>query len=139
MKKTTQASLIIFYNSKCEILLQERGSYSKFGEEWALFGGGIESGETPLGALVREAKEELDLDMTMLDYQYLGEHICEYPERTAHRNIFIIHTDRRCEDFTILEGSGCKYFTISDARALKMIGDMNQTLDIIEHHITTKM
>jgi len=42
------------------LLLQERGSYSKVGEKHGYFGGNIERGEKPKDALIRELKEELN-------------------------------------------------------------------------------
>lgn len=57
-----RTAFVLFYN-KNKILLQERGDYSKYGEEYAFFGGGIEEGETPEEALIREIKEELGIEI----------------------------------------------------------------------------
>lgn len=53
-----RVAVIIFYDEKKRILLQDRREISKRGEEWGFFGGGIEKDETPEEALVREIKED---------------------------------------------------------------------------------
>ena len=42
-----RVAVIIFYDEKKRILLQDRRGISKFGEEWAIFGGSAEEDETP--------------------------------------------------------------------------------------------
>ena len=58
--KQRNLSTIIFFEHDGRILLQDRRSITKFGEEWGPFGGSIETGETPDQAIRREVKEELE-------------------------------------------------------------------------------
>lgn len=56
-----QGALLGLYNKKGEILLQHRTADAPtYPNHWGFFGGGIEVGETPEMALVRESKEELE-------------------------------------------------------------------------------
>lgn len=53
-------SVIILYNKDKEILLQHRSETATRNPGfWGFFGGGIEKGETPVEAVVRETFEEL--------------------------------------------------------------------------------
>lgn len=115
--KTREASAAIFYNDKKEILLQKRGAYSKYGEEYAFFGGGKEGNETPEETLIREVKEELWLNVRDLSYEFLGTFQTEFPERNliAIRNIFLIPTDKKAEEFEVFEGEGAEYFSLEEA------------------------
>ncbi|MEK6859335.1 MAG: NUDIX domain-containing protein [Nanoarchaeota archaeon] len=63
-----KVSIIIFYDEKGNILLQDRREISKHGEEYGFFGGGIEENETPDEALKREIKEELGI--TIKEYEF---------------------------------------------------------------------
>jgi len=56
---------IILENDKGEFLLYLRDNKPgiPFPDHWDLIGGHVEAGETPEKALVREFKEELDLDL----------------------------------------------------------------------------
>ncbi|MDD2870965.1 MAG: NUDIX hydrolase [Candidatus Gracilibacteria bacterium] len=138
MKKVKKVSMIGFYNSQNQILLQERGEYSKFGEEWAFFGGHLEEGESALQAFFREAKEELGIDMNDFDYKYLGEYLFEFPDLLIHRHIYIIKTDLFETDFTVLEGSGAKFFSFEDANKLKFPTNPEGALEIVEDYIFSK-
>lgn len=67
---TRKVSAVIFYDDKNRILLQDRTGYKNPGEEYGFWGGGIENGETPEQALVREIKEELNYNLK--DFKFIG-------------------------------------------------------------------
>ncbi len=50
-------------NGKIQILAQKRPKEKEFEAEWEFAGGKLEKDETPEQALVRELKEELDIDV----------------------------------------------------------------------------
>ena len=61
-------SLIILYNKDKRMLLQHRAKDAPRAPDfWAFFGGGIDEGETPEEALVRESMEELHWQHTCLE------------------------------------------------------------------------
>ena len=62
-----KVAVVLFYNSQGEILLQDRRSRSKWGEEYGFFGGTVEDGETPEQTIRRELEEELELTNTELE------------------------------------------------------------------------
>ena len=77
--------VILSHDNK--ILLQKRPQHwSKFGETVNLFGGKVESNETPMEEMIREIKEELGGIIIPSDVIYLGS-LTE--EITGHR--YIIH------------------------------------------------
>lgn len=78
MKHVTVAAAIIVHDGR--ILATQRG-YGDFKDGWEFPGGKIEPGETPEQALVREIREELELDIepfrlvTVVDHDYPTFHI----------------------------------------------------------------
>jgi len=58
-------------------------------KKWDLVGGHLEKGETPWEALVRETKEEVDLDIYRSDFHYLGESIAYGQYEVVVSHIFI--------------------------------------------------
>jgi len=67
-EKGKKISIVIFYEPGGDIVFQERGKASKLGEKYAFFGGGIEEGESSLGALKRELSEELGYQSSDLTF-----------------------------------------------------------------------
>lgn len=59
-----RVALFILYNSKKQILLQHRDMNARYYPDyWGFFGGSIENEETPQQAVIREAIEELQLEL----------------------------------------------------------------------------
>lgn len=138
MDITKKISQIIFYTKDKKILLQNREGYSKWGEEWAFFGGRIESGETPEQALIRETKEELSYDIK--DFKLLKE--IEYLKPAGYkvrRYIYISPLKNKTDKFEVKEGKGYKLFSIDEARKLKMIFGDNFILDALEDFLNNKV
>ena len=65
MKTVKVVAAIIIHENK--IFATQRG-YGEFKDGWEFPGGKIEPGETPQEALVREIKEELDIEIEVKDF-----------------------------------------------------------------------
>jgi 8-oxo-dGTP diphosphatase len=103
---------IIFENDNREILLYLRDNNPDipFPDYWDLIGGHLEEGETPEEALVREVKEELNIDLK--DYTFYKEYECLTGD--AYENIKYIYTGRinlTIEEITLLEGVRPQFFS----------------------------
>lgn len=103
---------IIFENEKGEFLLYLRDNKPDipFPDHWDLIGGHVEEGETPEEALVREVKEELDIDLKEFSFF----RIYETPSGDAYPNIKYIYTGKiniPIEQITLYEGVRAEYFT----------------------------
>ena len=89
-----------------------------FPQHWDLIGGHIEEGETPDEALVRETKEELDIDLK--DFKFFKKYEC--PEGDAYPNIKYIYSGKinlPIDEITLLEGDYAKYFKREEVPSLK--------------------
>lgn len=102
---------IIFENEKGELLLYLRDNKPgiPFPDHWDLIGGHVEVGETPEEALIREVKEELDIDLK--EYEFFRRYECLTGD--AYENIKYIYTGRiniPIDEITLLEGVRPQYF-----------------------------
>ena len=107
-----QIAAIILENDKGEFLLYLRDNKPgiPFPDHWDLIGGHIEEGETPEMALVREFKEELDLDLK--EYKFYKRYECLTGD--AYENIKYIYSGKinlPIEKVTLLEGVRPQYFS----------------------------
>lgn len=130
--KTRKVSVIIFYDDRKRILLQDRRGISKLGEEWGFFGGKIEEDETPEQAVVRETKEELNFDLK--EYRYVGEYNYELEESLRKEfpdfdfdnilcKVFIAPLKNNLPKFRLKEGKRMKLFSLDEAEKLKMVSE----------------
>jgi len=107
-----EIAAIILENDNGEFLLYLRDNKPTipFPDHWDLIGGHVEEGETPEQALVREVKEELDIELH--EYTFYRKYECLTGD--AYENIKYIYTGRinlPIEKITLLEGVRPKYFT----------------------------
>lgn len=98
---------IVIYNQKVLILKKVKPSTDGLGY-WELPGGGLEYGETPHEALIRELKEETDLDIKIIkpvytftairpNYQTVGIGFLTIPTND-HVHISFEHTEYKFVD-----------------------------------------
>ena len=129
-----KVALIIFYDKSNRILLQDRRKISKRGEEWGFFGGGIEEGETPEQALIRETKEELGYDLK--EFEYIGNYKNTLDDGfTIDRYIFVSPLKDKASKFQLYEGEGMQLFSISEAIKLKRISGDAGAFKLIAKHL----
>ena len=110
---------IILENPKGELLLYKRDNKPgiPFPGYWDLIGGHVEDGETPEQALVREIKEELDIELT--DFVFFKEYLCT--EKDAYPNVKYIYAgiiDIPIEKITLLAGDYPMYFKKEEIQSL---------------------
>lgn len=116
----TEIAAIILENSKGELLLALRDNKPgiPFPNHWDLIGGHVEDGETPEEALVREVKEELDIDIK--EYTFFKKYECLTGD--AYENTKYIYTGKiniPIEEVTLLEGERPQYFSREEIPDLK--------------------
>ena len=126
---------IILENDNGEFLLALRDNKPgiPFPNHWDLIGGHVEEGETPEEALVREVKEELDIDLK--EYSFFK--IYECLNGDAYENTKYIYTGKiniPIEEVTLLEGERPQYFRREEIPDVKFANIMKSiVLDYINY------
>jgi 8-oxo-dGTP diphosphatase len=126
---------IILENTKGEFLLALRDNKPgiPFPNHWDLIGGHVEEGETPDEALVREVKEELDIDLK--EYTFFKMYECLTGD--AYENTKYIYKGNiniPIEEITLLEGERPRYFTREEIPDVRFANIMKSiVLDYINY------
>jgi 8-oxo-dGTP diphosphatase len=115
-----EIAAIILENDKGEFLLYLRDNKPDipFPGYWDLIGGHVEEGETPEEGLIREVKEELDIDLK--EYTFYKKYECLTGD--AYENIKYIYYGKinlPIEEITLLEGVRPQYFSRSEIPDVK--------------------
>lgn len=118
---------IILENDKGEFLLALRDNKPgiPFPNHWDLIGGHVEEGETPEEALVREVKEELDIDLK--EYAFYKKFECLTGD--AYENTKYIYSGKiniPIEEITLLEGERPQYFSREEIPGVKFANIMGR-------------
>jgi len=133
-----EIAAIILENNKGEFLLYLRDNKSgiPFPDHWDLIGGHVEEGETPEEALVREFKEELDLDLK--EYRFYKKYECLTGD--AYENIKYIYSGKinlPVEEITLLEGVRPQYFSKEEIPNVRFANILRSiVMEYIEDSIT---
>lgn len=131
-----QIAAIILENDQGELLLYKRDNKPDipFPGYWDLIGGHLENGETPEKALVREVKEELDLDIS--EFTFFKRYDCLKGD--AYPNIKYIYSGRinlPIEKITLLEGDIARYFKREEIPHVKFA---NILKEIVLEYLSTQ-
>ena len=105
MKTVKVVAAIIIHENK--IFATQRG-YGEFKDGWEFPGGKIEPGETPQEALVREIKEELDIEIEVKDFLETVEY--DYPE--FHLSMDCFFCTIKSGELVLKEHEAAKWLTV---------------------------
>jgi len=131
-----EIAAIILENDKGEFLLalRDNKAWIPFPNHWDLIGGHMEEGETPEEALVREVKEELDINIK--DYTFYKKYECLSGD--AYENTKYIYSGKisiPIEEVTLLEGQRAQYFTREEIPNIRFANIIRSiVLDFIKDH-----
>lgn len=89
------------YNSKGEILIQKRASSKKmYPNRWDMScAGHVDAGETPVQGAIREAKEEIGIDVTEDECKFIFEYVEDRCGELGQ--VFFIRQDKEIDEFSI--------------------------------------
>lgn len=105
----------LLYTASGQYLMQKRSEHEavRMGGHWGLFGGGVEPGESPEEAMVRELKEELAY--TPRDFSWFTELVYCLPQvgrRYHSKHFFAVPIQKRALTTMVLgEGDAMALFT----------------------------
>ena len=87
------AQILLFDgNNKLLIYLRDDKAEIPFPNHWDFFGGHVEAGETPEAALVRELKEELDIELE--HWQFFRQYECLLRRCLSEHQIYLYWRDQ---------------------------------------------
>ena len=93
-----------------KIFIAQRNLQKSLGGFWEFPGGKIEPNETRENAIVREIKEELDLDIQVENY--ISEKVFNYPEKDI--NLIALECKKIKGDIKLLEHEDYKWISSSE-------------------------
>ncbi len=126
----TTLALIIFRDHAGKILLQFRDSSTAINPlNWGFFGGHMDEGEVPLQAVLREAKEELGIELAESDIRLVIERPWTHEVTGDEKSVFLYEALQpiKWTDIDLNEGSGAAFFTKEEIAKLGEISSLPKT------------
>lgn len=125
MQERIDGTNIILLNDQNAILLQLRDNKPTipFPNMWAIPGGHVDKGETPLACILREVKEELGVELEEAALFIAAERSYGREHTYWARAYF------RIEDIVLSEGQGVQWFTHEEIKGIQLIYEDNIIVD----------
>ena len=89
MKQPVKVSAAIIIKNR-KILIAKRKPCEAGGQYWEFPGGKIEPGESPVQALVREVKEECNIEIK--NHFFFEETLYQYQDKTVHLFFYVVRS-----------------------------------------------
>ena len=125
-----QLSVIIFRDRTGRILLQFRDE-NALSEPlgWSFFGGLAEGDESPLEAVIREVKEELEIDLSVHDVRLLAERHWISPNSGKEKIVYFFEgtVPISWKDVAIREGAGAAFLKKEEVAKLSNVSLLAKT------------
>lgn len=116
-----RVSLFVLRDKKGKVLLQHRDKFTqRHPNYWAFFGGEIEKGESPKDAVIREAKEELGIDLQ--DLKFFKKYESQQEDGLHEKFVFVLPLTISIEDLRKKqeEGQNLGLFSFDELKDLKI-------------------
>ena len=120
-------ALLFDRDNKLLIYLRDDTPEISFPNHWDLFGGYVEANETPEQALVRELKEELNIDVHEFEFYKAVESFTEAKPNTKF--VFVVRIEQAAEELTLYEGQNLRGIDLSERGNYKFANMLGQILD----------
>lgn len=128
MKYTTKQRLLLDFlvqNGLCGFSERDDQAPS-YCRCWTLFGGTVESDESPIEAVLRELREEIERDLFTVTEVTLFK---EFDQRDIKQAIFLISTDAELDQLILREGVAMRSVKPADVDQLDFAFNIQQVLD----------
>ena len=114
---------VILFNREGELLLLQRDNIPTIGypDHWTIAGGGIEEGEAPEEAALREVHEEIDVRLAAVSLFRLYNISDEHREKPVPYYVYWSRLDRRLSELTLGEGQAMRFFRPEELTPLRII------------------
>lgn len=129
--------MLVIYNDKKEILLQNRENIKVVWEDYSFFGGHVENWETPESCLKREINEELGIDLQDKDFEFIWKFNKNVYITNKNYDIYfyLYHDLKYQKNFIDKEWNSAEFWDIKNAKKLRFVADFTDILDFIKNKI----
>jgi 8-oxo-dGTP diphosphatase len=122
------AGVILFNSDNKTVLMQKRDNKAPVNPNlWAFFGGTNKQGESPEECIVRELKEELDVEINPGQMKYLRDYF--HPKLVTWRYTYIMNFKKNKSDMKLGEGEDFEWIPLDEVLKLDLTGNTRSDLE----------